>query len=106
MLPLLLLVTSVCVYKIFRIEGGSGQSSHSRTFYTLQEDIKGDAGECGAVCMVPGQGVTKGVAGVEVWWPVQRESEIAREQDSSATHIVMRTISGNVGGYYYMYFEV
>ena len=53
MLPLLLLVTSVCVYKIFRIEGGSGQSSHSRTFYRLQEDIKGDAGECGAECMVP-----------------------------------------------------
>ena len=43
-----------------------------------QEDIKGDAGECGAVCMVPGQRVfcrhsvrvTKGVAGVEVWGPV------------------------------------
>ena len=71
-LPLLLLVISVCVYKIFRIERGSGQSSHSRTFYRLQEDIKGDAGDCGAECMVPGQGVTKGVAGVEVGGPVQQ----------------------------------
>ena len=50
-LPLLLLVTTVCVYKIFRIEGESGQSSHSRTFYRLQEDIKEDAGECGAECV-------------------------------------------------------
>ena len=35
----------------------------------------------------------------------KRESEMAREQESSATHIVMRTISGKVGGDTTLWFD-
>ena len=56
----------------------------------------------GRVCMVPGQGVTKGVGGV-----VASPTEPVRLQGSRtvATHIVMRTISGKVGGDTTLWFD-